>query len=195
MATIGLFLAPTQVIATAYLDENIDQKYLTNAISIAQDMHILRMLGTGIYDELRSQITGNTVTVLNATLLGTYIEPALTWWTLFELIEPLNYKFTNKAIVKKNSENSNPIGVQEMTNLKDKFKNMAEWYTERMRKYLVENQSSYPLYYNPGNGVDTVHPSNESYSTGWFLGRSNERGTNNENNIINAAENPGTYEC
>lgn len=182
------FIHPNDVKATAYIDENADDKIITNSISIAQDLYILPMIGSGIYDELKTQIGASTLTALNTTLLATYIVPALRYWTLYELAEPMTYKFTNKSIVKKKSEGSEPIVFAELMALKDKFLNVAQWYTERLKKYLIQNEASYPLYYNPGTGVDVIHPAKDSFNCGWFLGED----THAVPDFIKA-EFPGTY--
>lgn len=163
------FIHPNDLKQTSYVDENVDDKLITPAISLAQDLYILPMIGSGVYDELKTQINANTLTALNTTLL-TYIKPIMIFQTLYELTEPLTYKLTNKSIVKKKSENSENVDFKELMALKDKFKNIAQWYTERMRRYLVQNQLSYPLYMNPGTNVDTIHPNKQSYNCGWFLG-------------------------
>lgn len=167
----NFFIHPNELKATAYIDENADDKLLTNAISIAQDLYILPIIGTGIYDELRTQIGASTVTALNTTLLSSYIVPALRYWSLYELAEPMTYKFTNKSIVKKKSENSDPIEFKELMALKDKFMNIAQWYTERLKMYLREHTTDYPLYDNPGTGIDIIHPERDTaFSCSWYLG-------------------------
>ena len=171
MSTIGLMIHPNEIKATAYLDENIDEKYIANATQIAQDLYILPMVGTGIYNELKTQITAGTVTADNGTLLGTYIQPALKYFVLYEIIEPLTFKFTNKSISKKTSDNSQPVSDAELQRLKDKFKNIAEYYAEKLRVYLIQNAPTlYPLYLSPGVGVDIVYPNNKSFTSSWFLG-------------------------
>ena len=53
----------------------------------------------------------------------------------------------------------------------DKVKNDAEWYTERITRYLQENHASYPLFDNPPTAIDTIYPNGSSYETGMALGR------------------------
>lgn len=183
------FIHPNEIKATAYVDENVDDKLVTNAISIAQDLYILPIIGSGINDELRTQIGASTLSVLNTTLLSTYIVPALRYWVLYELAEPMTYKFTNKSIVKKKSENSEAIDFKDLMALKDKFMNIAQWYTERLKFYLIQNEASHPLYFNPGTGVDVIHPQKASaFSCGWYLG---EQPANVPDYI--KAEFPATY--
>ena len=172
MAQIALFIAPTEIKATTILDENVDEKLLRAVIEEAQKIHIEPIIGTGIYDELKTQIVASTKTALNTTLLNTYIQPALKYWVLYEGVDVLTYKFMNKSIVKKNSENATTVDLDEVRRLMDRFKDKAEYYSERITKYLQQNQASFPLYYNPGSGIDTIYPRNTNYTTGLFLGNS-----------------------
>ena len=182
------FIHPNEIKATAYVDENADDKLITNAIAIAQDLYMLPMLGTGIYNDLKTQIGASTLTALNTTLLATYIVPALRYWTLYELAEPMTYKFINTAISKKYTQYSVPVTHRVLTALKDKFLNIAQWYTERLKLYLVEHESDYPLYLNPGTGADVIHPRRDSYNCGWYLGESHDAVPD-----FIKAEFPGTY--
>lgn len=183
------FISPAEIKASTYIDENVDDKLITPSIDIAQSLYMLPHLGTGLFDELKTQIGAGNLTALNTTLLGTYIVPAMKYWTLYELVSPMTYKFTNKSVVKKSSENSEPITFTEVTALRDEFKNKAEWLTERLKKYLLENQTDYPLYTNPGTGVDIIHPTRESaFTGGWYLGED----TKNVPDWLKA-EYPGTY--
>jgi len=47
----------------------------------------------------------------------------------------------------------------------------AQYHTNRLIEYLLENASSYPLYDNPGSGFDTIVPQLYAYDEGIFLGR------------------------
>lgn len=171
MSNVALFIKPEVIKQDVYVDENVDVKYIINATAIAQELYILPILGTGLYDEISSQITAGTLSAINTTLLTSYIQPALKYWVFFEAVEMLNMKVSNKAIMKKNSDNSQPIDLNDVLHLKDKFRNIAEWKTERIIRYLLQAQTSYPLYLNPGNGVDTIYPKHNSYSVGWNLNK------------------------
>ena len=174
MATIGLFINPTSIKNTSFVDENVDEKYIRVAIERAQYRYIRPIIGSGIYDELQTQINAGTLTALNTTLLTTYIQPAMGWWTLKELVYPMLYKFQNKNIAKKTSDNSNPIDLDEAVQLRNEFQNQAEELTESIRLYLLENDTDYPLYDNPGTAIDTVHPRSNTFSAGWYLDNSND---------------------
>jgi len=169
--TIVNFIDVDTVKATSYLDENVDDGLIKTVIRQAQDLRIHPTIGTGIYNELVTQISAGTTTALNVTLLDTYIRPALTYWVLFEGLDIFMYRFMNKGVLKRTSENSEIPSTDEIVRLGGKFRDIAEWYTNRVIKYLVENSTSYPLYDNPGNGADIIHPNRNAYSTGWWTGR------------------------
>jgi hypothetical protein len=170
-----IFIGEKYIKDTSYIDENVDADLLTNCILETQDFRILPIVGTGLYDELKTQISGGSLTGLNTTLLNTYIAPALKYWVLHDGALILSYKIMNKSIVKRDSENSDNLGLDELDRLMDFFKNRAEFYSERITRYLVENETSYPLYNDAGDGFDTVHPKRNNYTQGLFLGETKVR--------------------
>lgn len=170
MANNILFISEQYIKDTSYIDENVDIKLLRSNILETQDIRTLPKLGTALYEELKTQIDAGTTTSLNRTLLDTYISPALKYWVLHDGAYILQYKIMNKGIVTRTSENSETIQTGELDRLMGYFKDRAEFYDDRLTRYLLENDSSYPLYNNAGNGVDTVHPSYNSFTQGWFLG-------------------------
>ena len=170
-----IFIGEKYIKDTSYIDENVDIKLLRNAILESQDMRIRTIIGTGLYDELGTQITANTKTALNTTLLNTYIAPALKYWVLHDASLMLTFKIMNKSIVKRNSENTETIQTPDLDRLMDWFKTRAEFYSDRVTRYLIENETSYPLYMDAGSGVDTVHPKKNNYTQGLHLGGSQLR--------------------
>jgi hypothetical protein len=167
MAT--LFISENKLKENSFINENVDDKLIRATIIQVQDMQIHPILGTGLYNEIKAQIQANTVTNLNRDLLQDYIQPVIIWWVMADGTIPLTYKFMNKSVVKKNSENSQSADLEELITVANNFKNKAEFYTKRLIKYLESNETVYPLYLNPGNDVDTLHPYREAYQTGMNL--------------------------
>jgi len=170
-----IFIGEKYIKDTSYIDENVDIDLLTNCILETQDFRVLPIIGTGLYDELKDQITNSTLTALNTTLLNTYIAPALKYWVLHDGALILSYKVMNKNIVKRDSENSDSLQLDELDRLMDYFKVRAEFYSERITRYLVENETDYPLYSDAGDGFDTVHPKKNNYTQGLYLGQTKVR--------------------
>lgn len=171
MATYTLFIGETYLKDSSYIDENVDVKLIRNSILETQEMRMLPILGTGLYDELVTQFAqGGTPTALNTTLMNTYIKPALKYWVLLDSALILTFKVMNKSIVKRTAENTESIQTTDLDRLLDHFKIRAEMYSERITKYLLANNTSYPLFNTPGNSIDTVYPKLNNYTQGLYLG-------------------------
>lgn len=165
-----LFISETTLKDRSLLQDNVDPKLIRPTIKQCQDMYIEPILGTGLYRELQDQIEDATLTALNIKLLDFYITDCLSWYVASEMVMSLGFKLTNKNVLRKNSENSNEASLSELFDLMNYYKNKAEWYAQRISDYLCENIVDYPLYNNPGNGVDIIQPNSSSYSTGMYLG-------------------------
>jgi len=171
MSTKILFINDQYLKEFSTLDINVDPKLIISTIAIAQDKYIHPLLGTALYNELKGQVDSGTTTTINLTLIKEYIKPCLAQYSLFESVDFLLFRFSNKSIEKLKSDTSEPINLKELEYIKNKFLANAGWYGERVVNYLCQNQTLYPLYTNPGSGFDVIRPSRTGYSgvSGIFL--------------------------
>lgn len=188
---IALLVSEQFIKDTTVIDENVDMKLLRDVIELCQDKYILPLVGTGIYNELQTQILAGTLTALNTTLMDSYAIKAMKWWVQYEGVDVLTYKFNNKSVSKKNSENSQPIDMEEVRRLMEKFRTNAEMYSQRLTYYILANINSYPLYSNPGSTIDTVIPKRNSYTTSIYLGGN----THLKNLSLEERYKTGNYGC
>jgi hypothetical protein len=154
------------------INGNADMKVVQPNIIFVQDTHIKRILGTDLFDEINGQIIANTVTALNTTLL-TYITDCLFWYILAESTDEFKYRYMNKGVMVKNSDNSQPADLTDIERLISKYKNRAEYYAERTRKYLLKNLSSYPLY-STNADIDDIQPQTTGFNCSLYLPDSNK---------------------
>jgi hypothetical protein len=164
-----LFISEDRLKENSVIQKNVDTKLLTSVILQVQDINIQTTLGSGIYNEIKTQIQANTVTALNRTLLDEYIIPALIKYVESESCINLNFKITNANVNTPTPEHVQVIGIDEAFKLRAYFKDIAEWYATRLKEYLCENSTSYPLYNSPGAGTDVIHPIKENYNSGIYL--------------------------
>ena len=169
MAT-ALFITEQYIKDNSVIDENVDMHYITTTIDKCQKKYIRPILGSALFDELQTQVNAGTETALNITLLDDYISDCLMYYVLTEGINIFAYKITNKSILKKNGESSQVADTDELATLRDGYKDDGEFFAELITKYLLANTESYPLFLNPGNDYDTVHPNYDNFTTGWALG-------------------------
>jgi len=73
-------------------------------------------------------------------------------------------------MAKKNTDESVPMSLEEMTSLRNEIRIKAEMRAERITKFLKANFTNYPLFINPGSTVDTVFPLKTNYTCGMYLG-------------------------
>ena len=139
MANIGRFISPAKIKQEAFVDENVDEKKLSNSILTCQQLYTKEILGTALYDQINTQIENATLTSNNNTLLTSYIQPALKYWVLYDVLPLLSLQITNKGVIKKRSENTEQATAEEILMMKEYFKNLAERWDEKTRLYLIEN--------------------------------------------------------
>jgi len=166
-----LFISEAFVKDNTLLHENIDFKFIRPVIILCQDIHLQPKLGTTLYNEIKTQIIGSTLTTANTTLLNDYIQPMLLYWVQSEAPSAISYKFLNKGVMQQSSENSQTASLDEINFISQKYKDKAEWYTERLVSFLLENDTDYPAYANPDDGLDVIQPDTRVFATGIYLGR------------------------
>ncbi len=167
-----LFITPATIKERTGLHSNVDEKLVNPEIMTCQDMYIQPTLGSALYDRLQDGIEDNDLTVLEQGLLDAYITPCLVYYVLSELPTGISFQFYNKGVVRKTGTDQTEPTVQDMIDLANKYKARAEFYKERLQRYLKEQSTrgNFDEYLNPGTGIDTIYPEREAYTTSIWLG-------------------------
>jgi hypothetical protein len=170
-----LFIGATAIKERTAVHSNIDDKSILPEIKTAQDMYILPALGTALYTRLQDGIVANNLTANESALLDDYVTDTLVYYVLSELPVGLSFQFYNKGLVRKTSDNSDQPNMQDLIDVANRYRSRAEFYKQRMIKYLQEVSTSnlFPEYINPGTGVDTMYPERDGYQSSIFLGDEN----------------------
>jgi hypothetical protein len=145
-----LFISEAYLKQFSPIASNVSNEPLTVSIRTAQNKYILPALGKTLYDKLVNDIeTAGSVTGVTGNykiLLDDYITPALTEYSLYEAIIPMVYKMQNKGIGTRNDQYQDSIGLDEIKYLRGEILNNAQWYQERMVRYLCNNTTLFPEY-------------------------------------------------
>jgi hypothetical protein len=167
------FLSEATLKAESILQDNVDMKVIAPTIWDVQNFYVLPILGTTLYNDLIDKVRHNTLTGNDKNLMDTYITPTMVWYCRAELPLVMNYKYFNKSVGVQNSDNMNPASLEEIGFLMNNAKNKAEWYAERLTKYLMSNQTLFPNYLNQINSnIDTIYAKRTNYTSGMVLGGS-----------------------
>lgn len=166
----ALFVSVKFLKENTYIDENVDEKNLNFTIVTVQDLKIHPIVGTGLFNELKTEVSAGSVSALNQTLLNDFIQPAVLWWIIEQFPRWFTQRLTNKALMKKTSDNSVVADEDSIITVAQDARNKAEWYSTRITEFLLENDEDYPLYLDPGDGVDIIHPKRRNYDVGIVFG-------------------------
>ena len=77
------------------------------------------------------------------------------------------YSISNKGVFKGSSENAESVTKEEVDFLREKERDTAQYYTDRLINYISFNNSKYPEY-NSNNNED-VYPDKDANFEGWVL--------------------------
>ena len=146
------------------ISSSVDESLLEPFIGIGEEMNIHPILGVALTSELINQIDENNLSTNNEILVNDFILQASAWCTFLEASTFLTYKTEAKGIVKKSSDNSQPIDRQEFNAFRQSIQDKAVFYKNRLIRHLEENRELYPLY-RPNGSIKSL-----SNSTGIFLG-------------------------
>ena len=155
---------------------NIDPKLIYPDIKVAQDMYILPILGTGLYNKLQTIIADGTITsdpaLINyKNLIDKYLVDALMYYTLSELPTTISYQFWNKGVMRKQGQDTDLPTMSELIDLSNKYKNRAEFYAQRLRLWILSNASAmFSEYLMPGSTIDTITPAQRAFTMPVYLG-------------------------
>lgn len=170
MSSNTLLITVQQIKDRTALHSNVDEKMVKPDIKYAQDAYILPMLGTALMLKLQADIEADNVTGNYETLLNQYIVDALVYHTLAESPMTLSFQLYNKGAVRKTGIDTDTPNVNEVIQMSDKYRKRAEWYTQRLADYLLENHTLFPEYDTPGTGIDVFIPEVAQYNTPFYLG-------------------------
>jgi hypothetical protein len=148
---------------------NLSASDVDYIIPVSQDVHIERILGTALYNKLKTDIIAGTISGNYKTLLDDYINPGLVFYIALDAIDFNAIKFTNKGLLRKASDNSTPASQEELQMYKNKIESFAEYYGNRTVKYLCANTNLFPEYNNPGSSEDTIVPTRSGYKATIFI--------------------------
>ena len=175
MPTVTYIILPSVVKERMSLHDNVDDKLIYPEIKAVQDLYIMPLLGSTLFNKILNDIANNTLAGDYKDLMDNYLIMAICNYVMSELPEGLNYQFWNKGVSQKTVDNATQPTMSEMYSIVAKYKSRAEHYVNRARMYLIEyGNEKFPEYVTFVAGVDTVYPDRTSYTIPIYLGNETE---------------------
>lgn len=147
MAT--LLISQTYFQAKSIVNDNVDWEMVKPILTTAQDLYLQETLGTDLYVKLQADVdalnTSSTPIPANyKNLLDNYVQPFLNWKTVSLLGNALKFRYMNKGVMEKNSDNSQPVSDQSLKFASQEWSNYADQYNQNLIKFLLANWSLFP---------------------------------------------------
>jgi hypothetical protein len=159
------------------IHDNVDPKLVYPHIKYVQDAFIKPILGSALFDKLQTLIDAGTITAGANTdyklLLDEYLIDTIIWYVKSELQVDISFQTWNKGVVRKQGENTEMPTMSELIDLSNRYKNKGEYYANRMKLFIIDQNSrnqKYQEYTNPGSTVDTITPEQRNFTMPVYLG-------------------------
>ena len=165
-----LFIQEDYFKKLAGVDGNVDWKKLESTIIMVQDIYIQQILGTPLYNDLKTKIAANPSLSSHTNekaLINDYIAKALAWYVKMEASPDFKFAYQNKGIQVKSSDNSQAADTNDLKFLMDKWRIHAERYAQLLTDYLVLNTTTFPKYLEVSN--TGMRPTVSNYTSGIFM--------------------------
>lgn len=140
-----LLISEAQIRQYTDVNNNIDAKFITSNIVLAQDITIQRLLGTKLYQRLLDDVKNNTLAGDYQTLLQDFVQPVLLWASYYHILEALYIRPRNNGLINQNGgDNANSVDTELYDRKRDSARARKDHYAETLARYLIDFQSNYP---------------------------------------------------
>jgi hypothetical protein len=168
----ALFITTKDIKRYSVLSGNVDPDKFIYMIEISQDTEIQNYTGTKLMEKIQDLILNQTIDLpVNAaykTLLETYLKPMTIYWALVVYMPFAAYSVANNGVFKRQAEGSITVDKEEVDYLVEKYRDIAQFYTNNFIDFMVYNQATYPEYNSNTN--DDIYPDTANADFGgWVL--------------------------
>lgn len=142
-------LISIEEIKSTTLNENVEDKFILDAISTVQSLQLQQLIGSELLTKLLDGIDETGAFTLNDdyyNLIINYIQPYLKKQVQASLIIPLNYKLRNAGLVTNTDNNFSIVGYKEAKSVEQYLSDEASAFADLLTKYLSANSAKFPEY-------------------------------------------------
>lgn len=163
----ALFITRQDLVQNSMMSGNIDTDKFIQFIKIAQDVHIQNFLGTDLYNKIKSDIVGSSLSGNYQTLVNDYIKPCLIHYAMTDYLPFSAFQLANGGLFKLAPEGAETIQASEIERLTQKHRDWASFYTKRLIAYLKYNTDLFPEYLT--NTESDMKPDKDTAFINWVL--------------------------
>lgn len=163
-------LTTTQnIVKNTPLSGNVGVDKYIFLIDDVQVMVLEPVLGTNLYNKIKTDYNDNTITGLYLQMLEDYIQPFLNHAVFAEYTRNGSYRIRNNGNVKHQPTNSATMSEREDTSFLQHQLNKADNYLQRLQKFLDYKGYEVPEYNTQLNNYDIDAKENKGFNLTWFV--------------------------
>ena len=162
-----LLISEKTVKENSLVSNNVDGKYIQNAIRTAQDISLQPIIGQKLFERLCKGVSEDNLTELETELISTYIQPVLLNAVMSDLVLQLTYKFRNMGTVQTTDQNLILPSLKDLQYIREDYTMKAEFYMNRLSDYLQANCTKFAQY--PGCDCHSLKANKYAYKTPFVL--------------------------
>jgi hypothetical protein len=144
-----LFISEQKIKAYTAISDNVQVQELVPYIIQAQEINIQPIIGSKLYTKLQQDILADTVTGNYKTLLEDYISQTVVNFGFYNALPFIKYKVVGNGLVSGSSETSSDTQLAELKYIRQTVLDSAEFYAERLRKFLSMHLNEFREYAAP----------------------------------------------
>jgi hypothetical protein len=153
MRTETLFITLTDIEErVAEFDANINPKQLRYPSLTCQDMFTRELLGDPLYFDILEKFDNGTLNAQETELVE-YIKQHLIARICERSLMNIHNRITNKGVQNGNSDFSTASTDSNLFRTMNVYKNDAEFYERRLKKFIDNNFEDFPLYKSPSDDI------------------------------------------
>jgi hypothetical protein len=169
MSITAYFVSEQKLKDYTPISPNLDSGKLVSAIRIAQDIVAQESLGQSLYEKMQELVTTGDISLSGNTnyksLLDDYIVPCCMWNAYYVSLDFGLVEYANAGLVSNSTEQGSAIDLGTFKTIKNGAKHKADFYTEKLKKWLRNQNSLYPEYNDEISG-ETLPNTSTGYKTG-----------------------------
>ena len=141
-----LLISEKTIKENSLVSNNVDGKYIQNAIRTAQDLSLLPIIGQKLFERLCDGVANNNLNELETELIKTYIQPVLLNAVMADLILQLSFKFRNLGAVQTVDTNVVIPSLTDLEYIRNDYGMKCTFYQNRLSDFLEDNCTKFSQY-------------------------------------------------
>ena len=141
-----LLISEKTIKENSLVSNNVDGKYIQNAIRTAQDLSLLPIIGQKLFERLCDGVANNNLNELETELIKTYIQPVLLNAVMSDLILQLSFKFRNLGAVQTVDTNVVIPSLTDLEYIRNDYGMKCTFYQNRLSDFLEDNCTKFSQY-------------------------------------------------